>query len=224
MIFDASRQEKDPRGGLAPLIPKGFYQRDAREVARDLLGMWLCREDVVLRITEVEAYCWPDDSACHNRFGRTARNAAMWGAGGHAYVYLCYGLHQMLNVVTNPVDEAAAVLIRACEPVAGLGTIRRRRHGLEGPPLLIGPGRVGAALALDTSWSGHALFTTGALEIRRGEEPERILVGPRVGVDYAMPRHRDALWRFAVADSPWVSVRGTLRPERYRRPRVSRGT
>ena len=77
----------------------------------------------MLRITETEAYRWPSDSASHNRFGRTARNAAMWGPGGRAYVYLCYGIHQMLNIVTDREDEASAVLIRACEP-CGLATIR----------------------------------------------------------------------------------------------------
>jgi DNA-3-methyladenine glycosylase len=197
----------------ARLLPKEFYQRDAIVVARGLLGHSIVREDVVLRISEVEAYCWPDDSACHGRFGRTARNAVMWGPGGHAYVYLCYGLHQMLNVVANPPDEAAAVLIRACEPIAGLDTIRRRRGGLEGPVLLTGPGKIGAALALDSSWSGHPLYKPGPLEIREGDPPSTVLIGPRVGVDYAKPAHRDAPWRFALADTPWVSVPRGLRPE-----------
>jgi DNA-3-methyladenine glycosylase len=189
------------------LIPRSFYQRDALVVARELLGALLFRQDVVLRITEVEAYCWPNDSACHNRFGLTARNRVMWGPGGHAYVYLCYGLHQMLNVVANPEGEAAAVLIRACEPIAGLATIRARRRGQpERPALLAGPGKVAAALGVDTTWSGHPLFEAGGLEIRQGRPVGRALVGPRVGVDYARPEHRRAPWRFAAPDSDWVSA------------------
>lgn len=194
------------------LLPQSFYARDAREVALDLLGRELKRGRVVLRITETEAYVWPDDTASHCRFGRTARNASMWGPGGHAYVYLCYGLHQMLNIVTNGEGQGAAVLVRACEPVAGLATVRARRGGKEGPELLTGPGKVGAALALDTSWSGHPLFVRGGLELREGRPPAAILVGPRVGIAYADPAHRDAPWRYAVAGSPWVTHRRGLRP------------
>jgi len=203
-----------PPPSHAMLLHQSFFARSAREVAVDLLGRHLARGSVTLRITEVEAYCWPDDTASHCRFGRTGRNAPMWGPAGHAYVYLCYGLHQMLNVVTNAEGQGAAVLIRACEPVAGLATIRRRRGGKEGPVLLTGPGKVGAALGLDTSWSGHPLFERGGLEVREGEPPAEVLAGPRVGVDYADPVHRDAPWRFAVAGSRWVSRPSGLRAAR----------
>jgi len=191
-------------------LPAEFYARDALDVAADLLGKLLVRDDVVLRITEVEAYRWPDDSANHCRAGRTARNAAMWGPAGRAYVYLCYGLHQMLNLVTNDADEGAAVLIRACEPVQGLCTIRARRGGRTGPVLLNGPGKVGAALALDTSWSHHPLFEAGGLELRHGAAPRAMLHGPRVGIDYADPTHVAAPWRLAAAGTPWVSHRSRL--------------
>lgn len=194
------------------LLDQSFFARDARAVAIDLLGRHLRRAGVLLRITEVEAYCWPDDTANHCRSGRTARNAPMWGPAGHAYVYLCYGLHQMLNVVTNAEGEGAAVLIRACEPVRGLETIRARRGGKDGPVLLTGPGKIGAALELDTSWSGHPLFRRGGLELHGGEPVDRYLVGPRVGVDYAEPEHREAHWRYAVAGSRWVSQLRGLRP------------
>ena len=112
-----------------PIIRERFYARDADLVAPELLGMLLCREGVVLRITEVEAYRWPGDTACHARHGRTARNDPLWGPPGRAYVYLCYGLHHMLNLVTGCDGEAGAVLVRAAEPVAGLETVRARRHG-----------------------------------------------------------------------------------------------
>lgn len=193
-------------------LPPDFSDRDAVEVARDLLGSVLVRDDVALRITETEAYAGPHDTACHARSGPTRRNAALFGPPGRAYVYLCYGLHWMFNVVTGPEGYGAAVLIRAAEPLAGLETVRRRRGGRSGPDLLTGPGKVGAALGLDGSWTHHPLFEPGGLELRRGSPPTAVLAGPRVGIDYAEPEHRDAPWRFAVADSRWVSrPRATLR-------------
>lgn len=197
------------------LLPPAFYARDALTVARALIGRWIQHHDVVLRITETEAYCGPDDSACHARCGKTKRNAAMWGPAGCAYVYLCYGLHHMLNVVTGQEGIGEAVLIRACEVVQGLAMVRARRRGLRGPVLLTGPGKVGQALQLDCRFSHHKLFEQGGLVICRGEEAQHdILVGPRVGIAYAQQAHREAPWRFAAARSPWVSQRHTLRPLR----------
>ncbi|NIR30587.1 MAG: DNA-3-methyladenine glycosylase [Gammaproteobacteria bacterium] len=200
------------------LLPRSFYARDALEVARDLLGMRLHRDGVVLRITEVEAYRWPDDTANHGRFGRTARNDALWGPPGRAYVYTCYGVHHLLNLVTGRDGEATAVLVRSCEPLQGLEAVQGRRAGRKGPVLLTGPGKVGAALALDTSWCHAPLYTGGGLEVRAGELPDAILIGPRIGVGYAQRAHRTAPWRLAAAGTPWVSHRGALRPERRRRP------
>jgi DNA-3-methyladenine glycosylase len=193
-------------------LPQSFFARECLEVAAGLLGKVLKHGDVALRITEVEAYRQGGDSANHGRMGRTARNAAMWGPPGHAYVYLCYGLHQMLNLVTDRDGVAAAVLIRACEPVAGHAEVQRRRGGLSGPVSLAGPGKVGAALALDTTFSGHALFRAGGLELLDGPDVAKVLAGPRVGIDYAHPTHVAAPWRLALADSPWVSQRKTLAP------------
>ena len=102
----------------APLLPQSFYARDALLVARDLLGKLLVRDAVALRITEVEAYRWPGDTANHCRAGRTPRNAAMWGPPGHAYVYLCYGMHNMLNLVTDREGEGAAPFIAIAEKLA----------------------------------------------------------------------------------------------------------
>lgn len=193
------------------LLPRQFYARDALVVARDLLGQEIWHGDVGLRITEVEAYRYPDDTANHCRAGLTARNAPMWGPPGRAYVYLCYGLHQMLNLVTNRNGEGAAVLIRSCEPMAGHETIALRRGGKEGPALLTGPGKVGQALGLDTSFSGHALYRRGGLEVRRGSSVADVAVGSRIGIGYAEPEHQHAEWRLAVAGSPWVSHSRQLR-------------
>lgn len=196
-----------------PLLPQSFYARDALVVARDLLGKLLVRESVVLRITEVEAYRWPGDTANHCRAGPTPRNAAMWGPAGQAYVYLCYGMHNMLNLVTDHEDEGAAVLIRACEPVAGLPEILLRRKTTRvWPMLLTGPGKVGQALGLDPSWSFHRLYEPGGLCVRDAPSVPAILAGPRVGIDYASPEHRAAPWRLASAGTGWVSVPTGLRP------------
>jgi DNA-3-methyladenine glycosylase len=195
------------------VLPQSFFERPVDELARALLGCRIHRGGVVLRITEVEAYAGPEDTASHARFGSTDRNAPMWGPPGRAYVYLCYGIHNMLNVTADAEGRASAVLIRACEPVAGLAEILRRRGGGSEPArpvLLTGPGKVGAALELDTSWSGHALYRRGGLTIHAGDPPAQVLVGPRVGIDFAAPADRARAWRFAAGDSAWVSHRRSL--------------
>ena len=195
------------------LLPRSFYARDALLVGRDLLGKLLIHDGVVLRITEVEAYRHPNDTANHCRAGRTERNAAMWGPGGRAYVYLCYGMHNLLNLVTDHEGEGAAVLIRACEPVASLPQVQRRRKTTsDRPTLLAGPGKVGQALGLDPTWSHHPLYEPGGLTLHDAPPVTAILAGPRVGIDYAQPADRVAPWRLAVAGTPWVTVPGTLRP------------
>lgn len=210
----AGNRGSSPRGVVGSLLPQRFYARDALEVAEAVLGCFLVRGDVTLRITEVEAYRWPDDSASHCRSGRTARNAPMWGPPGHSYVYRCYGVHHLLNLVTNAEGEGAAVLVRAAEPVEGIERVRARRRGLEGPALLTGPGKVAAALGLAASDSGIALFDAGLLEVREGPRPAALLAGPRVGIDYARASDRRAPWRLAVAGTPWVSHPRGLRPLR----------
>uniref|UniRef100_A0A7N1A2Y6 DNA-3-methyladenine glycosylase II n=1 Tax=Kalanchoe fedtschenkoi TaxID=63787 RepID=A0A7N1A2Y6_KALFE len=187
------------------ILGPNFFQVDALQLAPRLLGKLLKRDHIVLQITEVEAYR-QNDSACHGRFGITPRTAPIFGPGGHAYVYLCYGLHTMLNIVADKEGVGAAVLIRSCAPVTGLETIQQRRgQKTDKPILLSGPGKVGQALGLSTDWSNHPLYNPGGLELLDAPEPEKILVGPRVGIDYALPAHVNALWRFAVAGSPWIS-------------------
>lgn len=215
----AKRSSLTPSGVVlrsSPLLPQAFYAREALAVARDLLGKLLRRDGIVLRITEVEAYRYPHDTANHCRVGRTERNAAMWGPPGHAYVYLCYGLHNLVNLVTNRDGEGSAVLIRACEPLAGLRQIQQRRNmqhpASDRPLLLTGPGKIGQALGLDPSWSHHPLFVAGGLTVHDAPPVPAILAGPRVGIDYAQPADREAPWRLAVAGTPWVTVPGTLRP------------
>jgi DNA-3-methyladenine glycosylase len=144
----------------------------------------------------------------------------MWGPGGRAYVYLCYGVHNMLNVSADIPGRAAAVLIRACEPLAGLETILRRRgrspKAEYGPELLAGPGKVGAALDVDASWSMHPLHRRGGLMLMPGEAPQEILAGPRIGIEFAGAEDRARPWRFAIAGHPAVTRRKLFDPEPIR--------
>ena len=179
--------------------------------ARALLGALLVREGVTLRITEVEAYGGPGDSASHARHGRTPRNAPMWGPPGHAYLYFCYGMHWMLNVVTSPEGEATAVLIRGAEVVAGLGEVMRRRKAAKATPgLCTGPGKVAQALGLERSFDGHDLLAPGGLELRPGPAPARVLAGPRLGIGFATPEDQARPWRFAAGESRAVLQRKAL--------------
>ncbi len=192
---------------MSPLPPE-FYDRGAEEVARDLLGALVVSEIGGVRcvgeIVETEAYTGPDDEAshAHERFGRTSRNAAMFGAPGTAYVYLIYGLHWCLNAVTGPAGFPAAVLIRAARPVAGLEAMRDRRSGRPDRDLLRGPGNLCRALAIGGERNFHPL-QQGPLLITAGEPvPEgRVAAGPRIGITRAV----DAPLRFRVLGDPHVS-------------------
>ncbi len=176
------------------------------DAARGLLGCELVRDEVVLRIVEVEAYAGPEDTASHARHGLTARNAPMWGPPGRAYLYFCYGMHWMLNVVTGPAEQASAVLIRGAEVVAGMeAVLTRRKAAKPSAQLCAGPGKVAQALGLDRDFDGHDLLRPGGLQLRPGPAPGEILRGPRVGIDFALEGDRLRPWRFILAGSPAVS-------------------
>lgn len=164
-------------------------------MARQLLGCFLVHRgpgiDRIGRIVEVEAYVGQRDRACHACRGRTARNAVMFGPPGHAYVYLIYGMYHCLNVVTEKEGFAAAVLLRALEPVSGFEASAS------------GPGRLCRAMAIDRSHNGLDI-TTGKLTIVPGKPPAQICRSPRVGVHYA-DSWAHKLWRFFDAQSVFVS-------------------
>ena len=183
--------------------------------ARVLVGAVLVREDVVLRITEVEAYGGPEDSASHARHGRTARNAPMWGPPGRAYLYLCYGMHWMLNVATGPEGEASAVLVRSAEVLSGLDTVLQRRKAARTTPrLCAGPGKVAQALGLGPTFAGHDLLAPGGLELRAGPPPGQLFAGPRLGIGFATPEDQARPWRFADGGSSAVLKQKDLAPWR----------
>lgn len=194
-------------------LPRSFYLQPTLRVARSLLGKVLVHDTAEGRasgrIVEVEAYRGPADRAAHSRGGhRSPRNEAMWGMGGHAYVYFIYGMHHCLNAVTGQRDLGSAVLIRAGEPVCGAGAMAARR-GLGRPPrpgdLAGGPGRLCQALGIDRALDGAPLWR-GELTIAEGEPtaPGEVAAGPRIGVAYA---GEAAEWplRFAVRGNPHVS-------------------
>ncbi len=155
------------------------------------------------RIVEVEAYRGADDPASHAWRGPTPRNATMFGPPGHAYVYFTYGMHHCLNLVTEPAGRAAAVLIRALEPVDGIGRMRRRRGVREEERLARGPGNVARALGLTRAHDGLDL-TRGPLwvsDLPPERSGRRILRSGRVGIRQAGERP----WRFHLAGHPCVS-------------------
>ena len=141
---------------LFPPLPASFYRMDALKLAQALLGKLIVHRSVVLSITETEAYL-PLDSACHAFRGQTQRNAPMFGPSGHSYIYLCYGIHALLNVVTNVKNTPQAVLIRAIEPVSGIGHMEKRRRQKKSYNLTSGPGKLTQALGLSLQYNGTSL-------------------------------------------------------------------
>lgn len=179
--------------------------RDARTVARDLVGTVLVHGRRAGVIVETEAYLGPEDQASHARFGPTARTSVMFGRGGISYVYLCYGIHEMFNIVTGPEGQGQAVLIRAIAPFAGVpddASVGR------------GPGKVTRALAIDRRHDRRDLARGSLYVAARAPAPGleawadvpalTVAKGPRVGVDYA-GEWAARPWRFWWRDHPSVS-------------------
>ncbi len=175
------------------------FDRDAHEVAPDLIGAELLVEGVGGLIVELEVYA-PGDPASHAWRGRTPRNGAMFGPPGHAYVYRSYGIHWCLNFVCGPGEIPSAVLIRALEPTVGLGTMRKRR-GLEDVRLLCaGPGRLCEALAVTGAHDGLPLDRPPFRVSPAAARPE-LVVGTRIGLTKAA----DLPWRYGLAGSRFLS-------------------
>lgn len=178
-------------------LTRDFYARDTERVARDLLGMWMVRRiDGVARIgriVEVEAYLGVTDLAAHSSKGVTARTQVMYGPPGYAYVYLIYGMHHCVNVVTEPAGNGTAVLIRALEPVDNLNANTR------------GPGLLCKAMGIDLRLYGHDLCSDDFYIARPVPKPRIAVVErPRIGVDYAGEWASKPL-RFYIEGNPFVS-------------------
>lgn len=187
-------------------LPRRFYQRRARAVARDLLGCVLVsrigRRLTAGRIVETEAYLGPEDAASHAAF-RPGSHGLFYGEGGHAYVYRSYGVHYCLNAVAERAGRPGCVLIRALEPVAGLRTMAQRRGvSVASPRLTSGPGNLTRALGI-TARDNGADLARGRLVIEPPDRPRdfRVAHGVRVGIT----RARDLPLRFWVAGNRHVS-------------------
>ena len=207
-----------PSASPSPLaaLPRSFYERGTVEVARDLLGKLLVRAGPlhrVARIVEVEAYLGVRDQASHARRGPTPRAAIMFGPPGHLYVYLIYGMHHCMNVVTETDGVAGAVLLRAAEPVDDLLPGDLVPAGRDARPLS-GPGKLCAGLGITRAENGLDL-TAGSLTIAADPRPaaqlaaaksrrERTKRSARIGVDYA-GAWAGRLLRFYLAGNPYVS-------------------
>jgi DNA-3-methyladenine glycosylase len=168
-------------------------------VAEKLIGAFFFVDGVGGRIVETEAYD-DTDPASHSHKGPSVRNAAMFGDPAHIYVYRSYGLHWCLNFVCREAGRGAAVLLRALEPTAGIGTIEKRRGQCQPRLLCAGPGRVGQALGIGKSHNGLPL-NRGPLLLTPRERDFPVAASKRIGIN----RAQDVLWRFELAGSPFVS-------------------
>ncbi len=198
------------------ILKREFYARPTLDVARDLLGKVLVHRTpegtAAGRIVEVEAYIGEDDPACHAAPGPTTRNAPLYGPPGIAYVYLNYGLHYLVNAVTEKKGSPAAVLIRALEPVEGIELMRERRSRLrwrQGKPapadheLCRGPGNLTAALGITLAQNTLPLTRPPLVIDDRGDRVARVAWSPRIGIRVGTEHH----WRCAVVGSRAVSGR-----------------
>jgi DNA-3-methyladenine glycosylase len=185
------------------ILTRNFFDRDTLIVARDLLGKKLVRsfDGQILSgmIVETEAYVGAEDTACHASKGKTPRNSIMFGMPGIAYIYFVYGMHYMLNAVTEAEGNPCAVLIRAVMPLEGRDVmeIHRKRSGKN---LTDGPAKVCQAMGIDKSLNGWDLTLGKSLWIEEYQTipSDRIHRTPRIGINYAAPKDRDALRRFRI--------------------------
>ncbi len=186
---------------VAERLGLDFFARSVHAVARELVGCRLFYEGRGGTIVETESY-ERDDPACHAYVGLTKRTEVLFGPPGRAYVYLSYGIHSLLNAVAEPEGEAAAVLIRALEPIEGLEQMRARRGNRPDTDLCSGPGKLTEALGIGLE-ANKADLSADPFQLLPPEASwsGRIVTSPRIGITKAIERP----WRFSLAGSPFVS-------------------
>ena len=194
---------RPPKNVTGRILARRFYERPTIAVARDLLGKVLVHGPSAGMIVETEAYLGGDDLASHSAAGITNRTRVIFGPGGHAYVYLSYGMHNCMNIVAEREGIPGCVLIRALEPVAGLDEMRRRRAPIrKDRDLTSGPGKLTQALGITRAHTGMDL-TRGNLVVIAPPRPAtfEITVTPRIGIAKCV----DLPLRFFIAGNPFVS-------------------
>lgn len=187
-------------------LNRDFFLQPTVEAARKLLGHRLVllesdRRRLSGLIIEAEAYVGTEDLACHAKSGRTKRNATMWGEPGHAYVYFTYGMHWMLNLVTEKEGFPSAVLLRGIWPEEGISLMKERRAGRPFRELTDGPAKICQALNIDGEWDGHDLCSPDSkifVEIDQAVESKNVTRGPRVGLNTVPEPWKSMPWRFQV--------------------------
>ncbi len=194
-------------------LERPFFSRSTLKVARELLGMRLVRREEDVRlvgvISEVEAYRGEEDQGCHARAGRTPRTRVMYGPPGHAYVYFTYGMHWMLNFVTEAEGYPAAVLIRAILPVEGLDVIAARRDGQPFAHWTDGPAKLCQALGIDGRYNGLDLCAPQSeIFVQVGESipDSAVTIGPRVGLNNVPEPWKSIAWRFRIQSADFTGV------------------
>ena len=160
-------------------LPYEFYHRPCDTVARELVGKVIVHGDLRLRISETEVYWGVNDTACHAHKGKTKRSEVLWADAGTIYVYLCYGMHWLMNLVTGEENDPQAVLIRSC---------------VEAP----GPGKLTKALGITGEYNRKSILETPDLWIEDDGFRCRIETAPRVGIGYASPEDQARLWRYIL--------------------------
>ncbi len=193
-----------PRRPAPGALPVEFYRRPVLEVARELIGCIVEYRAAAGMIVETEAY-HESEPACHAYIGLTPRTRTLFGGPGRAYVYRSYGIHALLNAVCDEPGVGAAVLIRALEPLRGVGRMRERRGVERREELCSGPGKLTVAMAIELLHNDCDL-TRGPITIRPPreswqQEPQEVLCGTRIGISKAV----ELPWRFCLADNPHVS-------------------
>jgi DNA-3-methyladenine glycosylase len=186
---------------LVNILSQTFYARPTLTVAREVIGARLVRILNGIRLSgiiiETEAYVGEEDLGCHARSGKTKRNAVMYGLPGHAYVYFTYGMHWMLNAVTEQEGFPAAVLIRAIEVVEGADIVSARRQGRD----TSGPAKLTQALGIDAALNGISLCEPDSglwIEVGNPVADSDISTGPRVGLDTVPEPWKSVPWRFQL--------------------------
>ena len=187
-------------GGASPGLPSSFYDRPVVEVARDLLGCVVRHGDTAGRIVETEAY-HHSEPACHAYVGLTPRTRVLFGPPGIAYVYRSYGVHALLNAVSEPEGEGAAVLIRALEPLEGIDLMRERRGVERDRDLCSGPGKLTQALGIGLDLNDTPLDGAISIHPRPSGEPPPTAACERIGITKAV----ELPWRFCAVGSRHLS-------------------